>query len=179
MRALKNYTRHLRTAIQWLAPFLVMGLVVSCLDNKATVEVTGYNHMKDQSIAGFSVNGAGGPNIGPESGGGKFNCCIEIPKRWHRGMKAKVEWSYGYGIEGPGSQPPPQAAVVDIPEYTSENLGTLQVHFYDNHRVKVVVSKWALGNAEYPLPKEDWAPWTINERWERNIREIREEGGDV
>ena len=179
MHTLKNYTPHLRTAMQWLAPFLVMGLIVSCLDNKATVEVTGYNHMKDQSIAGFSVNGAGGPNIGPESGGGAFNCCIEIPKRWHRGMKAKVEWSYGYGIEGPGSQPPPQEAVVDIPEYTSENLGTLQVHFYDNHRVKVVVSKWALGNAEYPLPKEDWAPWIINERWERNIREIREEGGDV
>lgn len=179
MRALKNHTPQLRTAMQWLAPFLVMGLIVSCLDNKATVEVSGYNHMKDQSIAGFSVNGAGGPNIGPESGGGKFNCCIEIPKRWHRGMKAKVEWSYGYGIEGPGSQPPPQEAVVDIPEYTSENLGTLQVHFYDNHRVKVVVSKWALGNAEYPLPKEDWAPWTINERWERNIREIREKGGDV
>ncbi|CAJ0694719.1 hypothetical protein LMG18102_01996 [Ralstonia mannitolilytica] len=179
MRTLKNYTPQLRTAMQWLTPFLVMGLIVSCLDNKATVEVTGYNHMKDQSIAGFSVNGAGGPNIGPQSGGGKFNCCIEIPKRWHRGMKAKVEWSYGYGIEGPGSQPPPQEAVVDIPEYTSENLGTLQVHFYDNHRVKVVVSKWALGNAEYPLPKEDWAPWTINERWERSIREIREEGGDV
>ncbi|MDY7508703.1 DUF3304 domain-containing protein [Ralstonia wenshanensis] len=179
MHALKKYTPQLRNAIQWLTPFLVMGLIVSCLDNKATVEVSGYNHMKDQSIAGFSVNGASGPNIGPESGGGAFNCCIEIPKRWHRGMKAKVEWSYGYGIAGPGSQPPPQEAAVEIPEYTAENRGPVQVHFYDNHRVKVVVSKWALGNAEYPLPKEDWAPWTINERWERNIREIREEGGDV
>ena len=63
MHTLKNYTSRLRNAIQWLAPFLVMGLIVSCLDNKATVEVSGYNHMKDQSIAGFSVNGAGGPNI--------------------------------------------------------------------------------------------------------------------
>ena len=159
MHTLKNHTSRLRNAIQWLAPILVMGLIVSCLDNKATVEVSGYNHMKDQSIAGFSVNGAGGPNIGPESGGGKFNCCIEIPKRWHRGMKAKVEWSYGYGIEGPGSQPPPQETVVDIPEYTSENLGPVQVHFYDNHRVKVVVSKFGIRSPCGPLREEEKAPW--------------------
>ena len=173
MRALKNYTPQLRTAMQWLAPFLVMGLIVSCLDNKATVEVTGYDHMEKRAILWFTVNGASGPNLFPESGGGKYNCCIEIPKRWHRGMKATVRWQYGTGDDSP------REAVVDIPEYTSENRGPVQVHFYDNHRVKVVVSKWALGNAEYPLPKEDWAPWTINERWERNIREIREEGGDV
>ena len=173
MRALKNYTPQLRTAMQWLAPFLVMGLIVSCLDNKATVEVTGYDHMEKRAILWFTVNGASGPNLFPESGGGKYNCCIEIPKRWHRGMQATVRWQYGTGDDSP------REAVVDIPEYTSENRGPVQVHFYDNHRVKVVVSKWALGNAEYPLPKEDWAPWTINERWERNIREIREEGGDV
>ena len=173
MRTLKNYTPQLRTAMQWLAPFLVMGLIVSCLDNKATVEVTGYDHMEKRAILWFTVNGASGPNLFPESGGGKYNCCIEIPKRWHRGMKATVRWQYGTGDDSP------REAVVDIPEYTSENRGPVQVHFYDNHRVKVVVSKWALGNAEYPLPKEDWAPWTINERWERNIREIREEGGDV
>ena len=173
MRALKNYTPQLRTAMQWLAPFLVMGSIVSCLDNKATVEVTGYDHMEKRAILWFTVNGASGPNLFPESGGGKYNCCIEIPKRWHRGMQATVRWQYGTGDDSP------REAVVDIPEYTSENRGPVQVHFYDNHRVKVVVSKWALGNAEYPLPKEDWAPWTINERWERNIREIREEGGDV
>ncbi|MGN8087309.1 DUF3304 domain-containing protein [Ralstonia sp. 22086] len=171
MRALKNYTPQLRTAMQWLAPILVMGLIVSYLDNKATVEVTGYNHMKDQSIAGFSVNGAGGPNIGPESGGGKFNCCIEIPKRWHPGMKAKVEWFYGYGIEGPGSQPPPQEAEVEIPEYTAENRGPVQVHFYDNHRVNVVVSRYSLGHPMYPLPKDDWAPWELNEDWAHNYYE--------
>ncbi|MGL6156130.1 MAG: DUF3304 domain-containing protein, partial [Ralstonia mannitolilytica] len=172
MRALKKHVPHLYTTIQWLAPFLVMGLIVSCLDNKATVEITGYDHMQKRAILWFTVNDASGPNLFPESGGGKYNCCIEIPKRWHRGMKATVRWEYGTGDDSP------RETVVDIPEYTSENIGPVQVHFYDNHRVKVVVSKWALGNAEYPLPKEDWAPWTINERWERNIREIREEGGD-
>ncbi|MGN5351244.1 hypothetical protein ACQ4P5_03465 [Ralstonia sp. L16] len=70
MRVLKNDTPQLRTAVQWLAPFLVMGLIVSCLDNKATVEVTGYDHMEKRAILWFTVNGASGPNLFPESGGG-------------------------------------------------------------------------------------------------------------
>ena len=165
MRTLKNYTPQLRTAMQWLAPFLVMGSIVSCLDNKATVEVTGYDHMEKRAILWFTVNGASGPNLFPESGGGKYNCCIEIPKRWHRGMKATVRWQYGTGDDSP------REAVVDIPEYTSENRGPVQVHFYDNHRVKVVVSRYSLGHPMYPLPKDDWSPWELNENWAHNYYE--------
>ena len=165
MRALKNHIPHLRTGMQWLAPFLVMGLIVSCLDNKATVEITGYDHMQKRAILWFTVNDASGPNLFPESGGGKYNCCIEIPKRWHRGMKATVRWEYGTGDDSP------REAVVDIPEYTSENRGPVQVHFYDNHRVKVVVSRYSLGHPMYPLPKEDWTPWELNENWAHNYYE--------
>lgn len=165
MRALRNYAPHLRTAMQWLAPILVMGLIVSCFDNKATVEITGYDHMQKRAILWFTVNDASGPNLFPESGGGKYNCCIEIPKRWHRGMKATVRWEYGTGDDSP------REAVVDIPEYTSENRGPVQVHFYDNHRVKVVVSRYSLGHPMYPLPKEDWAPWKLNEDWAHNYYE--------
>ena len=153
MHKLKNYTSHLRTAIQWLTPFLVIGLIVSCLDNKATVEITGYDHMQKRAILWFTVNDASGPNLFPESGGGKYNCCIEIPKRWHRGMKATVRWQYGTGDDSP------REAVVDIPEYTSENLGPVQVHFYDNHRVKVVVSKFGVRSPCGPLREEEKAPW--------------------
>ena len=165
MRALKNHIPHLRTGMQWLAPFLVMGLIVSCLDNKATVEITGYDHMQKRAILWFTVNDASGPNLFPESGGGKYNCCVEIPKRWHRGMKATVRWEYGTGDDSP------REAVVDIPEYTAENLGPVQVHFYDNHRVKVVVSRYSLGHPMYPLPKEDWTPWELNENWAHNYYE--------
>ena len=165
MRALRNYAPHLRTAMQWLAPILVMGLIVSCFDNKATVEITGYDHMQKRAILWFTVNDASGPNLFPESGGGKYNCCVEIPKRWHRGMKATVRWEYGTGDDSP------REAVVDIPEYTSENRGPVQVHFYDNHRVKVVVSRYSLGHPMYPLPKEDWTPWELNENWAHNYYE--------
>ncbi|WP_254171147.1 DUF3304 domain-containing protein [Ralstonia mannitolilytica] len=151
--------------MQWLAPFLVMGLIVSCIDNKATVEITGYDHMQKRAILWFTVNDASGPNLFPESGGGSYNCCIEIPKRWHHGMKATVRWEYGTGDDSP------REAVVDIPEYTSENRGPVQVHFYDNHRVKVVVSRYSLGHPMYPLLKEDWAPWKLNEDWAHNYYE--------
>ncbi|MFC5472408.1 DUF3304 domain-containing protein [Paraherbaspirillum soli] len=143
-------------------------------EDKVAVEVSGYNHMPDWSISGFSVNGGSGPNLSPESGGGGFSCCVEIPKRWKPGMKAKVSWSYDTDQGGP-RPPPPQEAEVEIPEYTPENLGTVQVHFYPNHRIKVVASRYSLGHPKYPLPKEDWAPWTLNEDWARNYQLDQEE----
>jgi hypothetical protein len=143
--------------------------LVGCGNDKIAVEVTGYDHMDKRAILWFTVNGASGPNLGPESGGGGFNCCIEIPRRWRPGMKAKVRWEYGSGDDSP------RETEVEIPEYTPQNRGAVQVHFYADHKVKLVVSKWRLGNAEYPLPEEDWAPWTLNENWERNLRELREE----
>ena len=165
--------------VRWIVRFLGVMVfaasIAACNENKIPVEVMGYNHMSDESIMGFSVNGAGGPNLAPESGGGGRNCCIAIPERWRPGMKARVTWAYGHGPAGSRPPPPPQEAEVEIPEYTPQNLGSVQVHFYPGHRIKVVVSKWRLGNAEYPLPREDWAPWTINENWERNLQQQREE----
>jgi len=130
-----------------------------CDNDRIPVEVTGYNHISDQSIMGFSVNGAGGPNLGPEEGGGGFNCCIEIPRHWRPGMKAKVTWAYGYGVAGPGSQPPPQEAEVSIPEYTPQNLGAVQVHFYPEHRIKVIVSRFGIESPCGPLTEKEKAPW--------------------
>lgn len=86
-----------------------------------------------------------------------------------------MSWAYGYGKEGPGSQPPPQEAEVEIPEYTEQNLGTVQVHFYPNHRIKVVVSRFGLGHPLYPMSAEDQLPWTIDENVVRNLRELAEE----
>ncbi|MGN5351245.1 DUF3304 domain-containing protein [Ralstonia sp. L16] len=80
-------------------------------------------------------------------------------------MKATVRWQHGTGDDSP------REAVVDIPEYTSENRGPVQVHFYDNHRVNVVVSRYSLGHPMYPLPKDDWAPWELNEDWAHNYYE--------
>ena len=144
---------------------LLLSPLSGCADDMIPVEVTGYDHMDKRAILWFTVNGASGPNLFPESGGGKFSCCINIPRRWRPGMKAKIHWEYGSGDDSP------REAEVEIPEYTPQNLGAVQVHFYPEHRVKVIVSRYSLGHPMYPLPKADWAPWTLNEDWARNFYE--------
>src|SRR5450830_596575 len=157
---------------------LGLGLLVSlsgCAKEMIPVSVTGYNHIQDESIMNFSVNGGSGGNLAPASANEGGMCCVSIPERWRPGMKATVTWEYGYSSRDPVPPFPPQEAVVDIPEYTPENLGRIQVHFYPNHRIKVVVSKYGLGHPKHPLPQEDWAPWTLDENVVRNERELAEE----
>jgi|GEM_PF-4813094 len=83
-------------------------------------------------------------------------------------MTATVSWEYGSGLPRHlrPPQPPPKVATVEIPEYTE--AARVQVHFYPEHRVKVVVTQYGLGHPCHPLPQESWAPWTLNEATARN-----------
>lgn len=53
--------------------------------------IMGYNHTP-AAINEFTVNGAGGPNLGPYQGDGSQVCCGVIPKRWNPNLKVIVEW---------------------------------------------------------------------------------------
>ncbi|MFC5472407.1 DUF3304 domain-containing protein [Paraherbaspirillum soli] len=156
-KAIKRIGIGLRTVLILLALGLLPA-IAGCEEEKIPVSVTGYNHMPYWSIRGFSVNGGSGPNVTPEAGGGKFSCCVEIPKHWRPGMKAKVSWAYDTDQGGP-RPPPPQEAEVEIPEYTPENLGSVQVHFYPDHRIKVVVSRYGITSPCGPLSDDDKLPW--------------------
>lgn len=146
----KSNSIRLRTAFVLSLLFLPL---TGCTDEKIPVGVTGYDHMEKRAILWFTVNGASGPNLVPRSGGGGYNCCIEIPKHWRPGMKATVGWEYGSGDDSP------RETVVEIPEYTPKDLGSVQVHFYDNHRIKVVVSRFEIESPCGPLHEEEKAPW--------------------
>jgi hypothetical protein len=143
-----------------LCLFLSVLFLQGCKDDMIPVDVVGYNHT-EEGILGFTVNGAEGPNMGPHGGGGAFNCCINIPRHWKPGMKVEVDWEYGSGDDHPA--PPPQTAMVEIPEYTPESLGNIQVHFYPGHKVIVISSFCGLGHPWYPMPQKYWAPWTLDE----------------
>ena len=76
-------------------------------------------------------------------------------------MKVKVQWSYDTTQGGP-RPPPSQEAEVEIPEYSSE-AGSIQAHFYPNHKVKVVVSNYGIRHPRYPMSDEDKLPWKTRE----------------
>ncbi|MCE4057973.1 DUF3304 domain-containing protein [Pseudomonas sp. Au-Pse12] len=128
--------------------------------------VTGYNHTS-AAINRFSVNGAGGPNLGPHQGGGKKSCCGVIPRHWVPGLRAIVEWEkdpdpYAYG-EWPERQFSDawtkrmaehkkgysrHKAVVDIPRYSV--AGALKVHFLPCDQVRISADNIKPGDSRYP-----------------------------
>ncbi|MFC5472409.1 DUF3304 domain-containing protein [Paraherbaspirillum soli] len=159
-------SKQMQHAMRTLLMLYLLGLaslLAGCSEEKIAVSVTGYNHMTDWSVSDFAVNGGSGRNLSPGDGGPGGTCCVELPKHWRPGMKAKVSWSYDVKQSDPRTPPPPQEAEVEIPEYTPENLGTVQVHFYPNHRIKVVVSRYTLGSPAYPMSPEDMLPWKVRE----------------
>lgn len=115
--------------------------------------ISGYNHTSS-NINRFTVNGGGGPNIGPHQGGlSSQTCCTTLPRTWTPGLKAVVEWE---------SDPAPRAAIkrdkygqiesnaytrhaanythhkeiVDVPKY-GEKFCAIQVHFLPCDKVRV------------------------------------------
>ncbi len=143
-------------------------MLTACDNNEMLAgDVTGYNHMPDSdwSIAGFTINGAGGSNAQPGSGAGS-SCCMSFPKHWHPGMKAKVRWFYNHKASDPeATPPPPQEAEVEIPEYTPQTAGSVNVHFYPDHRIKVVISRYSIEHPRYPMSAEDKKPWRTREAY--------------
>ena len=129
----------------------------ACTETTTSVSVSGYNHMNQLSIHMFDINGTAGINASPGSGGGE-TCCVTIPLRWQPGIKMRVRWEYDQDEDSTQSLPKNQVTEVDIPEY--RRLGAVQVHFYDGHRVKLVVSPCSPEHPFYPVSGQDLAPWT-------------------
>ena len=114
--------------------------------------VEGYNHTS-AAINRFSVNRAGGPNVGPYQGGGKQSCCASLPRQWRPGLMATVEWEKDPNPRAPikrdktgqydmddydrhAANYTQHRAVVEIPRY--EKSCGLNVHFLPCDQVKVV-----------------------------------------
>lgn len=115
--------------------------------------IEGYNHTS-AGINSFRVNGNGGPNISPYSGGGKQNCCVSLPVKWYSGLTVVVEWekdsepmAYGKWPETPFTDAwrkrmnaheasyTRHRKVVEVAPY--DVLGVVSVHFLPCNKVKV------------------------------------------
>jgi len=129
--------------------------------------VTGYNHTS-ASITRFTINGAGGPNLGANQGGGAEVCCGVVPRVWTPDLKAIVEWqkdpdpyAYGKWKEKPFSDAwnlrmeehkrllTRHRVVVTIPQY-GEKICALQVHFLPCDQVNVSTTCFTPSNPNYP-----------------------------
>ncbi len=141
----------------YLSLLVMVFTLASCSERTMGVGITGYNHSKVHPIFNFTVNGAMGSNLSQESGGGKESCCVMVPEKWRPGLKAKVAWVYDSDQGDPNPPPPPQEKEVEIPEY--KNGGRLEVHFYANHEVKVIVSPCGIEHPFYPMSAQDKLPW--------------------
>jgi hypothetical protein len=96
----------------------------------------------------FSVDGYGGHVIYPNGGGGKFVCCVTIPRQWHAGMKVNVRWTKDDRVSDSWKE-----RVADVPRYTEQDLGVFAVHFYPDDIVKVLVTTKLEGHPDYPYPR--------------------------
>ncbi|MEH6493292.1 DUF3304 domain-containing protein [Halopseudomonas sp.] len=125
--------------------------------------IEGYSHTSD-AINRFSVNGIGGPNVGPHQGGGKQNCCVSMPVTWQPGLTVVVEWEE---YPNPRAKLPPlgtdtfhKAYTVHAAGYTHhrvevevapyEVLGVVNVHFLPCNEVKVTAGIYGYGHPQYP-----------------------------
>jgi len=114
--------------------------------------IEGYSHTS-AAINSFSVNGAGGSNIGPHSGGGQ-TCCALLPVKWQPGLKVVVEWEKDPNSTASRNWPSlsdwearrkaiaehrakytRHRAVVEVAPY--DGLGVVTVHFLPCNQVKV------------------------------------------
>ncbi len=151
-------------------------LPAQAMGNKPPTEmvpagVEGYNHTS-AAINRFSVNRAGGHNIGPfNNGGGSQSCCASLPRQWRPGLMATVEWEkdakpYGYSEWGPiNSEQFMQAferhkaqnysthrAVVEIPRY--DEPCAIQVHFLPCDQVRATATCHKPSSPNFP--HKDW-----------------------
>ncbi|RYF28051.1 MAG: DUF3304 domain-containing protein [Comamonadaceae bacterium] len=128
-----------------------------CQEPTAGVSVVAYNHTIDRSIYMFTVDGRYGGGVSPESGGGGMVCCAQLPRRWHPDLKVRIRWEYQGGTEIP-PPPPPHEVDVSVPRYQPAEMDELNVHFYPDHKVKVVVSNKTILHPDYPAELKWDAP---------------------
>ena len=152
LHAFKRLSVHAMACARWLVYAIACAFCLNACSFQEELlgfDTVAYNHTTDRSIYRFSVNGSMGAGTGPRSGGGGFSCCVNLPKVWHPGIKVKIEWEYQGGDILP-PPPPDQMVEIEVPKYGPNDLGMLAVHFFPDHKVKVLVTMLSIKHPDYP-----------------------------
>lgn len=140
-----NFRHCVRTALR-LSTLLIFA---GCADRSTDLQIVGLNYT-DRYISMFSVNGGMGPNVSPNGGGGKFACCVTVPRRWRPGLTANIRWTNDMR-----SHDGWKSIIVEIPKYGFDDLGFIAVHFYPDDTIKVLITTKGTRYLGYPYPRPE------------------------
>ena len=129
----------------------------------------------DKNIVSIIVNGEGGISAVSAQHIGGEDCCVNLPRKWHPGIKVTIKWQLGgtYKLDSKGNKVIEDGVpvviegdwktkTVDVPEYKGEDAeGYLYIFFYPNDEVKVLRSNGVPHRADYPVP-EEFKNWGVN-----------------
>ncbi|WP_297575284.1 DUF3304 domain-containing protein [uncultured Deefgea sp.] len=123
------------------------------------VDVVNYNHLRSyrytlRDWTNKNQQEIGGGIIWPLSAGGNVNCCIQLPKQWHAGLKLRVDWQEDDQITR--KMVGNNLTVLDVPQYSEP--GNLYISMLPDSQIELVVSKVEPGHPEWP-GKIKQTPW--------------------
>lgn len=133
---------------KWISIFFAGVALAACSDTSdPSIDISGLNYT-DVWITTFFVNGYYASGVSPNGGGGKFVCCVTIPRKWRPGLRVTVRWTADDRVPNLWKE-----RVVEVPKYTERDFGTFAVHFYPDDTVKVLVTSVLEGHPNYPYPR--------------------------
>ena len=143
-----EYANPLATILSALACLLGLLLLGACnSEDTRSVTVIGYNYT-ERPIYTFSVNGVGASNLFAKQkyGGGKDSCCTDITV----GQPVEIKWVYSATEKQylAGLRKENYSTTVTVPPPTMPEAEYLEVHFYPDHHVELVLVK-SPGNARW------------------------------
>ena len=156
--AIQRATAQAKPAMKFANPFPRLLSALACLlgllllgacnsQDTRSVTVIGYNYT-ERPIYTFSVNGVGASNLFAKQkyGGGKDSWCIDITV----GQPVEIKWLYDTTEKQylAGLREENRSTTVIVPPPTVPEAEYLEVHFYPDHHVELVLVK-SPGNARW------------------------------
>lgn len=164
----------LQSSWQWTLRILSAVLLITTLmgcngeepdTGPATASIIGYNNTENY-IHRFFVDENWGGNIRAYSGGGGIVCCINYAREWHPDLTATVRWSTSASKPNPYEGETWHEQIVPIERY--DQLGSLNVHFLPDNKVRLIISQGSPGFPGYrgpaaPVKPVGWPKLIIKE----------------
>ena len=117
----------------------------------AGVMVDSVNYMHDRGmkytlydVRGGDKKPVGGSIVDPLGSGGAKECCFNLPRTWHAGIKLRVEWQ---DSDYERTHPEVYVKELELPRY--DHPADVYVVFYPKHEVEILVSPAEPGHPEW------------------------------